>query len=225
MEPSHAVARTKSFLGVEMEIGQDVLVPREETELLGRAACEILRQRGNRGTVVDMCCGAGNLACALATAFPETKILASDLTSGAVAAASANVVRLGLTNRITVRQGDLFAAIAPDLAKGEADLIVCNPPYISTGRLAAEKAYLLAAEPREAFDGGPYGLSVHQRVIQEGLSFLKPDGWLAMEFGEGQHLQIATLFRRARGYEAPDFLCDGHAIPRVVRARRRAEMS
>ncbi|MEH3145440.1 MAG: peptide chain release factor N(5)-glutamine methyltransferase [Methylobacterium frigidaeris] len=213
---------TARFMGVEVEVPPGVLVPREETELLGYATFAVLRTRPQPALVVDMCCGAGNLACAIAVAFPDARVVASDLTDEAVAAAAANVARLGLQDRITVRQGDLFAPLAADALAGRVDLVVSNPPYISTGRLAAEKAHLLEAEPREAFDGGPYGLSLHQRIIAEAAAVLKPDGWLAMEFGEGQARQIEMLFRRARHYADPEFLDDERGVPRAVRARNHA---
>ncbi|WP_246154577.1 N5-glutamine methyltransferase family protein [Methylobacterium oryzihabitans] len=220
-----ALARRLStrFMGVEVEVPHGVLVPREETELLGYATFAVLRDRPRPASVVDLCCGAGNLACAIAVAFPEARVVACDLTDEAVAAAAANVARLGLHERVAVRQGDLFAPLDASLA-GQVDLVVCNPPYISTARLAAEKAHLLDTEPREAFDGGPYGLSLHQRIVAEAPAFLKPDGWLAMEFGEGQSRQVEILFRRARAYAAPEFLHDERGVPRAVRARRQSQV-
>src|SRR5438477_12350312 len=100
-------------MDVEIETGVDVLVPRTETELLGRTA---LSKLGPDATFIDMCCGSGNLVCALATARPGARAWASDLTEATVALARRNVERLGLQGRVTVAQGDLFAglgAIAP----------------------------------------------------------------------------------------------------------------
>ncbi|WP_298959407.1 HemK family protein methyltransferase [uncultured Methylobacterium sp.] len=221
-----ALARRLStrFMGVEVEVPPGVLVPREETELLGYATFAVLRDRPRPATVVDLCCGAGNLACAIAVAFPDARVVACDLTDEAVAAAAKNVARLGLQERVTVGQGDLFAPLDASLA-GQVDLVVCNPPHISTARLAAETAPLLEAEPREAFDGGPYGLSLHQRIVAEAPAFLKPDGWLAMEFGEGRSRQIEILFRRAQAYAAPEFLRDERGIPRAVRSRRQPRIA
>jgi HemK-like putative methylase len=212
---------TARFMGLELEVLPDVLVPREETELLCRASFDILRARPAPQIVIDMCCGAGNLACAVACEFPDAIVFGSDLTDNCVGAARRNVERLGLVGSVQVFQGDLFEGLRRADLAGRADLVICNPPYISTARLAGEKAHLLEAEPREAFDGGPYGLSIHQRVIAEAPRYLKSDGWLALEFGAGQHRQIAALLKRAGGFEEPDILDDEAGIPRAVRAKRR----
>jgi HemK-like putative methylase len=205
-----------NFLGVEIEAGPGALVPREETELCGRTAIDKLRAQGGT-TLVDVCCGTGNLACAIAAAVPQVRGWALDLTDGAVALARANVERLGLAARLTVAQGDLFAPIALRL-HGAVDVITCNPPYISTAKLATRDD--LAGEPREAFDGGPYGVTIHQRVARDALALLRPGGWLVMEFGHGQERQLELVLRRARGYDTIDFVSDAQGAPRVVAARR-----
>ncbi len=204
---------TVRFLGIDIETADGVLVPREETEILGRAALEML---GDGKTVIDMCCGAGNLACAIASARPNVRVWASDLTDACVALARKNVERLGLSARVEVRQGDLFASLA---GVGPVDLIVCNPPYISSGRLAKDSAHLLEKEPREAFDGGPYGLSIHQRVIKEAPAHLNAGGYLLFEMGAGQERQLELLFARFKGFETPRMFEDAAGAPRVVGAR------
>ena len=76
------------------------------------------------------------------------------------------------------------------------------------------------AEPREAFDGGPYGLTIHQRVIKEGLPFLKPGGWLLFEIGVGQQRQVKMLFERTRAYEEIRTVANAACEVRVVAARK-----
>jgi HemK-like putative methylase len=208
-------------MGVEIELGPDVLVPREETELLGKNAVSILGRIEGAPIVVDMCCGSGNLAVAIACHCLEARIWAADLTDSTVALARSNILRHSLAGRVTVRQGDLFAAIEPDSLKGTVDMVVCNPPYISSSRLENESAHLLNSEPREAFDGGPYGISILQRMIREAADYLKPDGWLLFEFGEGQDRQVAALLARSKAYDEPTFaLADGK--PRVAIVKKRA---
>ena len=141
------------FLNVEIEVGPGVLVPREETELLARTAIDLLAAL-DAPLVIDMCCGSGNLALAIATARPGARVYASDLTAETVATARRNVERLGLTERVTIVQGDMFSGLADRDLLGRADLVVCNPPYISTTKLETESAHLLLNEPREAFDAG-----------------------------------------------------------------------
>jgi len=215
--------RLARFMGIELELAPDVLVPREETELLGRRAVAILGDRAGPATVIDMCCGSGNLALGIAADVPRARVWGADLTDSTVALARRNVERLGLRKRVTIRQGDLFAALDGEGLEGAADMIVCNPPYISTSRLEGDSAHLLASEPREAFDGGPYGISIHQRLIRDAIVFLKPGGWLLFEFGEGQDRQAAALLARTKAYEAVSFAEDAAGRPRVALARRRAE--
>jgi HemK-like putative methylase len=213
-----------AFLGLTLRVAPGALVPRKETELLGRLAIERLRgaaaaANGSGARAIDMCCGSGNLACAMAASVPEARVWCSDLTDGCVAVTRENVAHLALGERVTLVQGDLFAPLADSALAGTIDVVTCNPPYISTGRLAKDRASLLDKEPREAFDGGPYGLSIHQRVIKDALPFLRPGGWLLMEFGVGQEKQLKLLFDRAKTYKSVDFANDDEGRPRVVLAQ------
>jgi release factor glutamine methyltransferase len=209
----------QTFLGIDLLCGPGALVPRPETELLGRTAIAKARAAGPSPRVIDVCCGAGNLGCAIASHLPGARVWATDLTDGCVGWARRNVEHLGLGDRLTVRQGDLFAGFAADGLEGRIDVVVCNPPYISSGRLATDRASLLDNEPREAFDGGPYGLTIHQRVLMEALPVLKPGGWLLFEIGEGQDRQIGLLFQRARAYDEIGLVQNAAGTPRVAVGR------
>ena len=96
--PLGQLVGTQRFLGVELLTARDALVPRPETEILGRAALELLPTIAVDGVsrVIDICCGSGNLACGIAAALPGASVLAADLTDGAVALARRNVEHLGL---------------------------------------------------------------------------------------------------------------------------------
>jgi release factor glutamine methyltransferase len=223
---SHALVEV-SFMGVKLGVNEEVLAPREETELLGQTALGLLSGfSGGQGTdapvVIDMCCGCGNLALAVATHVASTRVFASDLTDGTVAVARANVERVGLGERVVVAQGDLFGGLADRDLTGKVDLVICNPPYISTTRLEGERSHLLKSEPREAFDGGPYGISIMQRLVTEALPFLKEGGWLAFEFGLGQERQAKLLIDRTRAYAPVQFTHDSSGVPRVVFAQKRS---
>ena len=209
------------FMGIELELGPGALVPRQETEILGRTAVLVLRSSGDAPTFIDVCCGCGNLACGIAAALPSARGFASDLTDPCVALARRNVERLGLGSRLQVRQGDLFASLADLGLEGRVDAVICNPPYISTGKLEKESAHLLEQEPREAFDGGPYGLTIHQRAIKEALPFLRAGGTLLFEMGVGQERQLKLLFARAKAYDEAELVPDAAGVPRVVMARKK----
>ncbi|MCC5618062.1 class I SAM-dependent methyltransferase [Nostoc sp. CHAB 5836] len=210
----------QTFMGVKIEVAPGALVPREETELLGATAVKVLSERGSGQRAIDMCCGSGNLACGVASKIRDLRLWASDLTDSTVQLAGRNVKSLGLSSRVVVVQGDIFAGLSELALEGNIDMVLCNPPYISTSRLAKDRAYLLDNEPREAFDGGPYGLSIHQRVIKEALPFLKPDGWLLFEIGLGQEKQLLHLFKRSKAYGEVQFAKDIFGVPRVALAQR-----
>jgi release factor glutamine methyltransferase len=214
--------RLVSFMGVEFLVNRDVLAPREETELLGETVLALLRERDGDQIVIDMCCGCGNLSLAIASHASGARVWASDLTDGTVAVARANAARLGLDDRVSIVQGDLFAGLAGSDLEGNVDLVMCNPPYISTTRLGGDRAHLLEGEPREAFDGGPYGISIMQRLVTEALPFLKEGGCLAFEFGAGQERQAKLLLERTKSYDEIAFVDDASGIARVARARRKA---
>jgi release factor glutamine methyltransferase len=206
---------TARFMNVDLLVERGVLVPREETELLGATALELLREDAR---IIDMCCGSGNLACALATHLPRSRVWASDLTDACVTLARRNALHTGVTARLTIVQGDLFAGLKG--LEGTIDAVVCNPPYISQAKLAGERASLLENEPREAFDGGPYGLSIHQRVMKDALPFLKPGGHLLFEIGLGQERQVKLLIERTRAYEDVRAVANAAGEARVVAARK-----
>ncbi len=224
MSTSDPYARGRAlFMGVEVLVAPGALVPREETELLGYTALELASGTGlTDPVIIDMCCGSGNLGCALAVRVPGARVWSSDLTDGCVGVTRKNVDHLGLGGRVSVHQGDLFASLEGLGLEGRADLVVCNPPYISAKRLEGDRAHLLEHEPREAFDGGPYGISIHQRVIKQALAFLKVGGYLLFEIGEGQDRQVTLLFERSKGYDDIRLVADSKAANRVALGRKRS---
>jgi release factor glutamine methyltransferase len=190
------------FMGMEMLVASGALVPRPETELLGSTAVDILHEMDLPAPrVVDMCCGAGNLACAIAHHVPTARIWASDLTDGCVNTTRRNIAHHGLAGRVSVLQGDLFEALSTSVPPGTIDVIVCNPPYISEKRLDGDRSHLVALEPREAFAAGPYGIAIHMRVVKDALRYLRPAGALLFEVGLGQERQVASLLERSRRYD------------------------
>ena len=207
------------FMGVDLLVAEGALVPRPETELLGETAVGILSSSG-APRVIDMCCGAGNLACAIAHRLGDARVWASDVTAECVELARRNVEALSLADRVFVHAGDLFAPFADLGLDGTMDAVVCNPPYISDKRLEGDRAHLLEHEPREAFAAGPYGLSIHMRVAKDAVRYLKPGGVLLFEVGLGQERQVETVLARARAYEDVRSIRNAAGEARVVTGRR-----
>jgi release factor glutamine methyltransferase len=209
------------FLGIELLVAHGALVPRAETELLAKTAIDVLKAAASPSLrVIDMCCGAGNLACAVAHSLPNAHVWAADLTEPCVDLTRRNAAHVGVAPRVSVHRSDLFGALVGLALEGSVDLVVCNPPYISEKRLHEDRAALLELEPEEAFAAGPYGLSIHQRVIRDAADYLRPGGTLCIEIGVGQAKQVELLFKRTRSYDDIRAHTDSAGELRVVTGRR-----
>jgi release factor glutamine methyltransferase len=219
--PLGLVIGKQRFLGIDLLTREDVLAAREETEIVGNEVLAILRalfeadpKRELR--MIDMGCGSGNLACAAAMAIPQVKVWASDITESCASLTRANVTHLALEKKIQVSQGDLFAPLVGRGLEGTMDLVVMNPPYIPSTSLASSHAGLLRHEPKEAFDGGPYGISILTRLLQEAPPFLKAGGNLLFEFGLGQAKIVKSLVERKNLYAGFRFANDAQGEPRAA---------
>src|SRR3984885_9673042 len=132
-------------------------------------------------TVLDLCTGSGCLAILAAQSFPHAEIDAVDVSKDALAVAARNVADYGLEGRISLHQGDLFKP----LAGNRYNLIISNPPYVDAEGMASLPREC-RAEPAIAFDGGPDGLAITSRILQEAKRHLTPQGGLLCEIGRGR---------------------------------------
>lgn len=217
--PLAHLTRRVHFHGMELLAGPEALLPRHETELLARCAIDSLRDVA-AAVVVDACTGSGNVGLAIARARPDARVHGADLDPAAVELARRNAAALGLSSRAEFVQGDLFAPFGAAF-DARVDLVSCNPPYISGSKVARMAAEVTAHEPALAFDGGPLGVSILMRVIDEAPRLLRDGGWLVLEVGAGQ----GEAIRRRLGTIAHWREVEGHGddggIVRVVRARLR----
>ena len=179
-EPAAYIAKQKEFFGLEFEVGPDVLVPRPETELLVEA---VLREPGLSGsTIVDIGTGSGCIAVVLALRAPEARVVAVDVSADAIAVARRNAERHGAHVEFVV--GDLATAI------GAVDIVVANLPYIPSAEVAELEPEVRYWEPVVALDGGPDGLALVRRLIDDCAERLRPR-LLALEVGFGQAAAVA----------------------------------
>jgi release factor glutamine methyltransferase len=219
---AHLTGRQR-FMGLELLAGKEALIPRRETELLGQAALAVLRQLAatrERVTVVDVCTGSGNLALALAQHEPKAQVFASDLSEEAVALARRNAQHLGLSDRVELRAGDLLAPLDEPRFHGAVDLLVCNPPYISSQKVPAMASEISEHEPRLAFDGGPLGVRILQRLLREAPRFLASGGWLAFEVGHGQGPAVLKRLQAQGDFGATQTVADAQGEIRAILASR-----
>ena len=218
---AHITGR-QQFMGVELLTTAQALIPRRETEILGRAAVrqlEKIEQRVDHPMVMDVCTGAGNLAVAMALHCPACHVFAADLSDEAVALAERNIAFHGIESRCKVFTGDLFAAFDDQDVMGKMDLITCNPPYISTVRVGEMDREIHDHEPSLAFDGGAFGIKILHRLIKEAPHYLGESGRLAFEVGLGQGEAMMKRMQKKYSYTEVTPLLDGKGDIRGIIAR------
>lgn len=209
----------REFWGLEFEVSPEVLIPRPETELVVE---ETLRELPGRSTplrIVDVGTGSGCIAIALAHERPEARVLAIDRSMAAARVAARNAARLGVGGRVRVCVGDLLSAVAAPPAV-PLDAIVSNPPYVPDG--SSDVAVdVRRHEPAGALYGGPDGLDVIRRLVDQAAIRLRAGGLLVFEFGAGQSEAIEELLTGSAAWSPPAIRKDLQGIPRVAVARRR----
>jgi release factor glutamine methyltransferase len=217
------ITRRQSFMGIELISDKRALIPRKETELLGKKALELSRSIvSSKGKikVIDVCCGSGNLGIAIAYYNPDCHVYATDISMDAVELTQDNINLLNLNQKIQVRQGDLLSVFETDEFYQKTDLIVCNPPYILSSKVQKMDTEIVSNEPTLAFDGGMLGIKIIQKLISEAHQFLTSEGWLIFEVGAGQGNFIAQLCERTNLYKQIDLVSDDSGNIRVIRLQK-----
>lgn len=220
--PLAHITERQRFMGLELLAGPQALIPRRETELLGEAAAQLLQSaaaEGRGAMALDVCTGSGNLAFGIAARVPGASMFGADLSEEAVALARRNAVHLKLQSHVEFRQGDLLAPFDTPEFMGRVDVLVCNPPYISSGKLASMPGEIADFEPQLAFDGGPFGIRILQRLLSEAPRFLRPGGWLAFEVGLGQGPAVIKRLVPASGFGEVRPLPDAQGQVRALLAQ------
>ena len=213
-EPVAYLLGEHEFWGLPLHVDASVLVPRPDTETVIEVARAVIADRAAPCRLLDLCTGSGAIALGLAKELPAATVIATDISAEAVAIATKNAERNKLSDRITVRHGDLFAPVA-----GETfDLIASNPPYIATAVLATLSAEV-RREPVLALDGGADGLVFYDRICREAASYLVPGGALVVEHGFDQAETVRERFERA-GFTGITLVHDLGKNPRVTWGRR-----
>jgi release factor glutamine methyltransferase len=227
------------FYSLELNVSPDCMIPRPETELLVERAIEFLRTRPVRNStmhnmtqkeqvsngartgaqfVCDLCTGCGCIAVAICRNCPDAKITATDICDAALTIAAENVKQYELQERVTLLCGDLFDPIVPQLDVSEFDLIVCNPPYVSTSEFEKLEKNVKDYEPRIALFAGEDGLDVYRRICEKIERFLKPDAALMLEIGYAQGPAVRELLEQTGTFATIKVEKDYHNNDRIVTA-------
>jgi release factor glutamine methyltransferase len=213
-EPLAYILGVKEFWSMEFRVTPAVFIPRPETETLVAAVLEHLPVETS-GILLEVGTGCGCVAVALAMERSSLRVVATDISRDALVVAEENISRYGLRDRILCVACDVARAI------GRAQPVlgmVANPPYVPRSyfdRLAAEVRH----EPPEALDGGPTGLEVVARIIEEAAEVLRPGAFLALEVGPEQVADVGVMLAEGP-WDHIEPMEDLQGIPRVVIADR-----
>ena len=220
--PVQYITGQQNFMGFELSVTPDVLIPRPETELLAERVIHACEGKD----VLDLCTGSGCIAIAVRCLGKAKNVSASDISEAALAVATKNAKMHGA--EIEFRQGDLFAAwtlcgegTQPDARNGDGtrkfDIIVSNPPYIPTAEIAGLMPEVREYEPHLALDGTEDGLLFYRRIAAECRKYLNPGGSVFLEIGCEQGKDVAELFRKA-GFANVQVYQDYAGLDRIVAA-------
>ena len=235
-EPTQYLTGKREFWGLEFLVTPDVLIPRPETELVVEVALDRLalgqlragranRTDGHGLWIADIGTGSGCIAIALAKQLRLAEILATDISSRAIAVARQNARRHGVTERVRFVEANLFEGSREWPAKsGEPgaafDLIVSNPPYVGLREAETLPREVREHEPDLALYGGEEGYELYRELIRQSGRRLKPGGGLVVELGHNSLPAVRPLFDSPEWTEV-GVSQDLAGLPRVVAAKRR----
>ena len=201
-----------SFCGMDLDVNENVLIPRTDTEVLAEQAIDYLRTQF-QPRVLDLCAGSGCVGLAIAKFCPDSHVVLGELMEGALRVCRQNIRRCGLTAQVLPWQMDALRDPPPRM--GEFDCIISNPPYIPDGDIAGLDASVRDYEPLTALMGGDDGLDFYRIISERWRSVLRTGGRLYFEVGIGQADDVLRIMR-SQGFGDIQVVPDTAGIPRVV---------
>lgn len=207
--PLQYIIGEQEFMGIPFKVTPDVLIPRQDTEVLVEEALKHLKP-GHKA--LDMCTGSGCIAISLKSFVPEAEVTAVDISEAALAVAVENSEKNKLP--VTFVHSDLFSAITD-----KYDMIVSNPPYIPSAIIKTLMPEVRDYEPMLALDGTEDGLYFYDKITRESVRFLKEGGMLIYEIGHDQGEAVSDMMRKCE-YTDVCVVKDLAGLDRVVVGRR-----
>ena len=205
--PLQYVLGVQDFMGLEFKVNENVLIPRQDTEILVE---EALRELHDGMDILDLCTGSGCILISLLRYSNDCTGLGVDLSEGALAVAEENAEKLLSDKQIRFLKSDLFEGV-----NGVYDRIVSNPPYIPGGVIETLMPEVKEHEPLQALDGGEDGLYFYRKITEQCGNYLKPGGMLYFEIGYDQGEAVSGLLSEA-GFREIRVVKDYGGLDRVV---------
>ena len=193
-EPLQYITGKQEFMKLNFFVTKDVLIPRQDTEILVEEVINISKNIENP-MILDLCTGSGAIAVSLAKYINNVKIYATDISSKAIDIAKKNAEFNGVKNNIDFIESNLFSKIK----NLKFDIIVSNPPYIETDEII-KLPKDVQNEPRMALDGGKDGLMFYRSIAKEAPEFLNSNGYLCFEIGYNQKQKVKQILEEQNKY-------------------------
>ena len=219
-EPMPYILGQWNFYDMTLTVTPDVLIPRDDTMVVTELAVKKALFLDQNPRILDLCTGSGCIGLAIAKRVQDAKVTLGDISQAALRVARKNTLDQKLATRVKCLPIDAMKPAQEFL--GTFDLIVSNPPYITTEEMEKLDPSVKNFEPHLALHGGADGLDFYRAIIQNYTSALKPGGWLCFEFGMGQEDAVCQLLAQA-DYEIVELRKDTADITRAVLARKREE--
>jgi release factor glutamine methyltransferase len=219
-EPLQYILGSQPFRELDLEVDRRVLIPRPETEVLVGEVLAWARAREDGPLdVLDIGTGSGAIALSLALEGSFRKVVGTDLMAEALEVATRNRTAAGLEDRVELRQGADYTALAGD---ERFDIVVSNPPYVAEPERGTLEPEVADWEPGTALFAGIDGLDVVRRIVAGAPAMLRDGGLLALEVGAGQTGAVAGLLEGMGGWEGITVRADLTGRGRIVMATRAA---
>ena len=212
-EPVAYIIGEWEFYGLPLDVSNEVLIPRLDTELLAERAILLARAAGEGARVLDLCAGSGCVGLAVAANVPECRVVLADVSEGALRVCKQNIRRCGLSAQVVCMLADATQPPAANL--WDFDVIVCNPPYIPTGDIDGLDRSVRDYEPHLALDGGADGLDFYRAIASRWGNALSLNGTLVFEVGIGQIGEVEMIMAK-NGFSDIKTYQDTAGIWRVV---------
>lgn len=193
-EPLQYIIGRQEFMKLNFLVNKDVLIPRQDTEILVEEVINIAEKIPNP-VILDLCTGSGAIAVSLAKYIKNSKIYASDISKNALRVARENAKLNGVLNNIEFIESNLFDKIK-DL---KFDIIVSNPPYIRTDEIKTLNIDV-RNEPKLALDGGKDGLDFYKKITENAFQYLNRQGYLCFEIGYDQKIDVLNIIKKQGRY-------------------------
>ena len=215
-EPLAYVMGQWEFYGMQLTVNENVLIPRDDTCAVTELAINQALFLNENPRILDLCTGSGCIGLAIASRVKDAKVTLADISRDALQVARKNISAQKLSGRVTCVQAN--ALEAPPAFLGKFDLIVSNPPYITTEEMAQLPDSVAKFEPHLALHGGSDGLDFYRAITEHYKTALKPGGFLCFEFGMGQGDAVCSLLE-TNGFTILERSRDYNDRERAVLAR------